>query len=345
LLVDKAEVTAGRINPRFGAQSLAFNYVFVDSGAYPESHIASVDWRFSGGPLTLYGERAWNKTVLGTTSPQGHATYFGTVISKGEWSLLLEYKDYDYKARTPFQNPATVYRELGPRLLQARDPHVMNISDEVGYQAELSGQATPTTFATLHVNMSSRHRRDAGGLPAVWRAFHSAGIPLPTLKQADQPFWEAFVSAEQNLADNRRFLVELGVNEEAAAVWQERKWLSGTLWWPLAGKQDLEFETQTMLVHEPLRDRDFTDQLLSLGWSNGGSISLTVGEEFTTDKELKAREGSNWPSVEAAFLMNSGKHRLSLFYGRERGGMRCSNGVCRQVQAFSGVRVNLESSF
>ncbi len=234
---------------------------------------------------------------------------------------------------TPFQNPATAYRELGPRLLQGREPHVLNIPNETGYQAELSGQLTASTFTTLHYNLSSRHPKD------------QSGIPLPTLHQADAPFWELFASAEQDLPQGRRLTVELGANEEAAVLWQKRQWAMVRLTTPVRGPHALELETETLLITDKLRDdQKFTDQLVSLGWSNGGSMSVTFGSEFSTDDALKQREGKNWPFAEAALVSGGGRNRLSVFYGRERGGLRCSNGVCRQVQAFSGVRVTMETS-
>jgi hypothetical protein len=334
-LVQKAEVTAARINPRFGPQSVAFNYVFIDSGAYPETHIASVDWRLSYDPVTFYGERAWNRTLPTVTADNtGHATYMGSVVNVSGWALLLEYKDYDYKTVTPFQNPAVVYRELGPRLLESRDPHVLNVADEVGYQAELSGKVTSTTYTTLHYNASSRHDST------------SKTIPIPSLKQANAPYWEMFASVEQDLPASRKFSVELGANEEAAAVWEKRQWASLTFTTPLKGTQQIELESQTMRVLDQVHtDRKVMDQLFLVAWDNGKGFSLSLEDQFTNDKQLEQIEGKNWPAAEAALVLSGGKNRVSVFYGRDRGGLRCSNGVCRQVQAFKGVRVTLETTF
>lgn len=331
--VHKADITGIRVNPRFGVQSLAFNYIFVDSAAYPETHVASVDGHLVYGPVTVYGEHAWNRTFFSLKTEAGHATYLAGVLSQWGYSLLLEYKDYDYKVVTPFQNPPTVYRELGPRLLQGRDPHVLNIPDEVGYQVELTGQVTPTTFATVHYNLSSSHKAD------------QKGIPLPTLKQINSPYWESFASVEQDLPASRKLMVEVGANEESAVVWQKRMWAMARFSTPIYGSNELEFETETVQITDKTRnDLKITDQLLSLGWDNGHGISLAIGQELSTDKDLKNREGNGWPSVEGAMVFGGGKHRAAIFYGRERGGLRCSNGVCRQVQAFSGLRFTLETS-
>jgi hypothetical protein len=332
-LVKEADVSAARANLQLFGQSASYNYVFIENGAYPEMHVSSVDWRFAKGPLTVYGERAWNEVVLPRKPENGHATYVGALLSKWKYSLLLEYKDYDYRTVTPFQNPAIVYREIGPHLLHSREPHVMNIPNEIGYQAELAGQVTSTTFATVHYNLSSKHSKDQNG------------IPWPTLKQVDAPFWELFANVEQDLSHGRTGYIELGTNEEAATVWQKRQWAWAKLSSPLTAGQEIGVESETLLITDKTGvERDFTDQMFGVDWSLGGWFSLALQHQFSNDSELAKKEGKNWPSAEAALTFAEGKHRLVVFYGKERGGLRCSNGVCRQVQAFTGLRVTLETT-
>ena len=132
---------------------------------------------------------------------------------------------------------------------------------------------------------------------------------------------------------------------EASTVWEKRKWAWLTFTTPFKGNQQLEFQSQTLLIADQIHtDRKPTDQLISVAWDNGKGISLTVEDQFSNESELKKTEGSSWPSVEAAFVLSGGKNRVSMFYGRDRGGLRCSNGVCRQVQAFTGFRLSLETT-
>ena len=52
-----------------------------------------------------------------------------------------------------------------------------------------------------------------------------------------------------------------------------------------------------------------------------------------------------WLSVEALINVAS-KYRLSVFYGSEKGGLQCRNGVCRIIQPFNdGFRVSLTTYF
>ena len=128
-------------------------------------------------------------------------------------------------------------------------------------------------------------------------------------------------------------------------VWQERKWAWLKFSTPFRGSQELDIHSETLLITDRYRGGEkFTDQLVGINWFDGKSLSLDLAYEFSNDAELKKREGNGWPSVEAVTTMGRGKHRVSVFYGRERGGLKCSNGVCRQVQPFTGWRLTLETS-
>ncbi len=333
-LVKRTHVTGAHVGTLIGGSGLGFSYATMDSGYYPASNMGGFDWRFERGMVTLNGERAWNQTTLSETSePEGHATYFGIVLSKWNWSLLFDYKDYAYGRFTPFQNPPTAYREIGPRLLQGREPHVLNPADEVGFQVELTGQATKTSYLTVHHNLTSQRSED------------DEFIPLPTLEQLDMPFVETFVNVDQDLPKDHHVFVELGANEQNAVLWQKRMWGWVKYRWPLRGSATLELETEQLLVTDRTRDDEkFHDQLYGIAWEPTPTFSIAAQWQLTNDGEIENTEGDSWVSGEAAMQFGSGAHRLIVFYGRERGGLKCSNGVCRQVQAFSGWRVTLETS-
>lgn len=334
LLVKHAEVTAGRTEWRGGDLGMGFSYLNIDSGFYNEAHVSGLDLRVSRGPVSLNVERAWNEFFTSASSAEGHATYAGISLSKWNWSLLFDYKDYAYGYATPFQNPPIAYREISPRLLQGREPHVMNIPNEVGYQIELSGQLRSGTYTTLHFHQASRHPDK------------DQSIPFPTLKDVDAPIWEVFGNVSHDLPESRTLFLEVGANEEAATTWQKRKWAQMRFGTPFRKSQAVDVEIEELFITDVIRNEEqFLDQLYALEWSNGERLSLTASFQTTDDEELKQREGDNWFSLEAATTIGAeNRHRLLVFYGAERGGLKCSNGVCRQVQAFRGLRLTLETT-
>ncbi|MBK6766986.1 MAG: hypothetical protein IPG71_11995 [bacterium] len=333
-IVPQTRATAARVelSPGQGRQ-IGFSYVYHDSLVNPETSVAGIDWNLTRGVLNIYGERAWNEVILQGGNGAGHATLVGTSLSLSGWSLLTEYADYDYRRATPMQNPPTLHREVGPRLLQGREPHVMNVPDEVGVQVELNGNIGENTYVTAHYNANSRHSDE------------DESIPLPTMEEKYRAFWEMFGNVEQHFEGGQSLLFEVGRNEEAAATWQERLWGQLRVTLPFKGTQEIELETEQLFLTDRSRDDEkFHDMLYSISWVPSGHFSVSAAYQTTDDEELQKREGDNWISGEAAWQFADGKHRALFFYGSERGGMKCSNGVCRQVQAFSGVRFTLETS-
>lgn len=333
-IAPQTRATAGRVELSPGAgRQIGFSYVYHDSLSNPETSVAGIDWNLTRGILNVYGERSWNEVILAGGNGAGHATLVGLTLSKWGWSLLTEYADYDYRLATPMQNPPTLHREVGPRLLQGREPHVMNVPDEVGYQVELSGTIGENTFVTGHYNANSRHAED------------DESIPLPTLEEKYRAYWEMFGNIEQHFEGGQTLLFEVGRNEEASVNWQERMWGQARLKVPFKGSQELEFETEQLFLTDHSRtDEKYHDMLYGVSWVPSGTFSMNVSFQTTDDEDLQKREGDSWISGEAAWQLAGGKHRAMLFYGSERGGMKCSNGVCRQVQAFSGIRLTLETS-
>jgi hypothetical protein len=154
-----------------------------------------------------------------------------------------------------------------------------------------------------------------------------------------------FANVEHGLESGHDFFLEVGANEEAATEWQKRMWAQARASFPFKGSQEIEFEVEQLFITDKLRDDEkYHDMLYSVSWIPSGDFSINAAVQFTDDEELQKREGHQWVSGEAAWKFSGGKHRAIVFYGSERGGLKCSNGVCRQVQAFSGLRLTLETS-
>jgi hypothetical protein len=51
----------------------------------------------------------------------------------------------------------------------------------------------------------------------------------------------------------------------------------------------------------------------------------------------------NYPNL--TFGFNKGTNRLTLGYGKQRAGIFCVGGICRNVPASNGLSLNMTSSF
>ena len=76
--------------------------------------------------------------------------------------------------------------------------------------------------------------------------------------------------------------------------------------------------------------------------------SFNLSRESTNSDESLLDNGQNesfdsandWSSTSIAYKFDS-DHTLELFFGSIRGGLDCTNGVCRYIQAFDdGIRID-----
>jgi hypothetical protein len=85
------------------------------------------------------------------------------------------------------------------------------------------------------------------------------------------------------------------------------------------------------------------NNLFSVSLSRSPNISATFSAEFTNDEEEPTGK-KNWFIGEVSYKFNSA-NSLTVSYGTERGGLKCTNGICRFVRPFEGLRLTLNNKF
>jgi hypothetical protein len=89
--------------------------------------------------------------------------------------------------------------------------------------------------------------------------------------------------------------------------------------------------------------KDFMNQLLSLSVSKSPDLSATVNYEWTTGEDEPTGKKA-WLLGEVSYKLNT-TNSVTVSYGTERGGIRCTNGICRYVRPFEGFRLTVNSKF
>ena len=72
-------------------------------------------------------------------------------------------------------------------------------------------------------------------------------------------------------------------------------------------------------------------------------LNLQVLLEYATRRVLRYDFQTFWPGVELSFDIPGGN--ISLFYGKQRGGLVCSGGMCRITPRFQGLKLIFQKSF
>ena len=85
---------------------------------------------------------------------------------------------------------------------------------------------------------------------------------------------------------------------------------------------------------------------MSLTANYSSKWSLTIANESTnSDESLSNFESNTWNSMSLTYRIKSDS-ALEVFYGSIRGGLDCTNGVCRYIQSFEdGLRIDYNVSF
>ncbi|MEX2596683.1 MAG: DUF6029 family protein [Salibacteraceae bacterium] len=106
----------------------------------------------------------------------------------------------------------------------------------------------------------------------------------------------------------------------------------------LARKHSIRWEAQHLMTEQDQGDWIFG--LIEYGYSPHWIITVLNQYNYGNKvKELRV----NYPTAQVTYVWNA--HRFSLGYGRQRAGIFCVGGVCRNVPAANGLTVAITSSF
>lgn len=311
------------------------------------------------------------RTVPNTSYPvaisaPGDALYSSLSLNKGAWGITLEYKNYRFDVTAPdnrdpnrptkmlpFQNPPTAER-IHTSTLISRNPHAVNFNDEVGGQVDIL--FVPSDKLTLNLNgsIASRHY-DYNSIISprgvTYERIDRSSSFLPSLKDEFSPFWESFIEAEY--IHNDKIQTKLAFGRQMEVTYENEtkrseKIMITTI--PLEIKYSINKEYALKLNFEQQwgnnsirTETSYMNQFVSLNLTRSPSLGVTVSAEFTDDNEEPTGLKS-WYIGEVLYKINQ-SHSISLSYGRERGGLKCTNGICRYVNPFEGFRLMVQNLF
>jgi hypothetical protein len=298
----------------------------------------------------------------------GDGFYTSVSYTKGDVGITFDYKNYAFDITLPdnrspvrptralpYQNPPTVQREHTSTLI-SRYPHVVDFNDEVGAQVDVV--YAPTGDITLNFNgaLASRHYQyqdiDTGS-SSIFQRIDRSDSYIPNLDDQFSPFWELFVEGEYYITPH--IYTKLAFDRQSNTLFNQlnpqssEKVMTSTI--PFEFKYTfgdinalkLIFEMQWVNNSIRLDDKTFTNELISLNYSMSPYISATLGFEFTNDKEEPTGK-DKWYIGEVTYRINE-SNTVTASYGSERGGLRCTNGICRFVQPFQGFRLGIATQF
>jgi len=340
---------ASMINPgvTFSYFGMSFDVMIEMSEMVKRFDVPIVEQEISQGSIEL---------MKSLDSQHGNAYYLQLNWYPEWFTVLAEYRRYQWGIE-PLQNRSNLYRQalnaypfqMGPIGMKQHDisllanrTHPVNYGDEVGINLDLK-YSTGNWIGTLNYVALSQ--------TSVWNENISENLLIPKTAPKYLPFTEYYFELEYNgYPLTNRFIAAMTQYTESISDERGENFNHITItpmymsyrFGAVVLNNVLSWQNSNQVILTPSGDLiEEHDPFQSLQWI--GSIDLKGKWSFSViyDRSDESGETESWLSGEITYK-HSSKLRLRGSYGAEKGGIRCTGGVCRYISPFEGGRLFLE---
>ena len=270
-----------------------------------------------GGPVTFVAEYTGRHVEYSETSEDasmGHATYLAGTFELPWMTLFGEFKDFDDFEHYLVGPPTGVRDHLWA--LMNRATYEPDLNDERGFLVE-------------------------GGMPLGDSATAMAGASEARNHEAELLHWEIFGQVDR--------WFESGGSVSLAGAWCreyefgkfiEHLTVAGEVILSSESGGDIELQLQAQQAEELTGDVH-EDYIFSATVYPRYDLTFATVVETSNDE---TEERSVWMMTEVKKLLTEDLE-VSISVGSERGGLKCSGGVCYQEPEFEGARLKLSVFF
>ena len=260
---------------------------------------------------------------------EGRGLYVALNMNFGDMDFLFEGKDY-YKFTYPYSIPPSL-----EELELAFEPPLYD--DEFAGRVRL-GYRVPVIDSYVYVN----YLQDKGHQlpPPDLKSHYDEGNKYKSFDRVKH-----FYAGMEHLWPNAAYVSAMGgYREEHLGRWLHSE-LNVTA--PFTEKNSLAAiaEWRDYRGIGLFRDTSFGSELFSLTYSLAPIIDVSVQYEHSTEPNAGGSTGTLGGSSKKHDFYNieakghpTPASTISVFWGSQKGGLKCSGGICREVPAFEGLR-------
>jgi hypothetical protein len=357
-LFAKGNIPSGNISTDITAElfegNFAFNYKSISfQGSYANKKTITV-------PNSLYPQ---------SKTPRGDGGYASLTFTSGGLGVTADYKNYRFDLVTPsersstsptkvlpFQNPPTCIKEHSSTLL-SRYPHTPDFNDEVGFQVDAFYSPIKDEDLTFNFNASltSRHYdyRDVDTTTLTrYERIDRKDDFLPSPENKYSPYWELYFEGEYYYKNwyfkagaGRQYSVLYTIVDPANSDIVHAFTVPLEIKYDFAKIYSIDLHAEQQFVYNSVRvgKKKFYNEYLSLSVSRSPSLIVNGTIEFSNDEEDPSGK-KVWGTGEITYKISSA-NSVTLSYGSERGGLKCSSGICRYLNPFNGFRLTVINNF
>ena len=292
-----------------------------DEIALFKDNVVGAELSVWAGPVSIgaeYAARSGENPATGEGAVEGQALYASGTIDLPWFTLFGEVKDYDDFGHY-LVNPPTCVREHLWTLMN-RATYEIDLDNETGFLAEGSASLGDAFYVSAGASEARDHDADLRHWEMYGRLDWTVGSDL---------------SGSLGASRSREYLFAGG---ESVGKFTEH-WIGGAqieVGYSAGKAVEVSFEGQR--VEDPDGEA-YEDYLISAAWYPGLDLTLIGTAEKTTGGEK-----DSWFMAEARRQLTDDLE-VSFSAGTERGGKKCTGGVCFVEPAFEGVRFRFTKFF
>ncbi|NWJ43779.1 hypothetical protein HX837_06225 [Marine Group I thaumarchaeote] len=311
------------------------------------------NWNFYLGQFDIYVDKAWvyYDKIFGD-EVFGSRFYTAVYTDFMGTGITYEYKNYNtpYLIKT-ISNFPIVYRE-GSSILASRNAHTFNFGNEIGHQVDFNRQL----FENINIlgNLSLSHRHQKNGM-AELSIMEFLAMNEDSEIYDYYPFRQMYLEVNGwTLSDRLYYKVGVDHFSELNFLNSGKNTYALTLpthWvWKLSNGSsvttylEMQFKTEKQLNPPDFSlasEKNYTNHYFSFSYNHFGKWTLTG----FYDREAVSDNVHQWPGFGFSYYLNSST-QISLFYGSQKGGLICANGICAEQPGFEdGVKITFRSLF
>jgi hypothetical protein len=319
-------VEGGEIDVNFKQQTLGFIFMRHHLAGNMNNY-TSVYYNGNLRGVGIYGEIARRldslRNVTSFSNNDSFGGYMGVNYSWKRLGFSAEYKNYkNFDIGSAVNDPPTLVKEHSFKLLN-RSTHTPLLFNESGYQLEVYYQFGNGNIITFN-NALAENKLATNSF--VFREYYLDLTAYLNPKILTKTFID--FATDPLKTETRRIT-------GGGAVDMEHKMFSSTI----------DIELQYILRKSNVKEH-VTNFLASYTLAKASKFSITALLEISNDPVL-VEEGKTeifYPSASFTYLFGP-KNKLSMFYGRRRGGPACTSGVCYDVLDYEGLELRLNTRF
>ena len=321
-------VEGGELRYNFKNQKAGFTYM-RQTNASKSTGYASV--YFDGNlfkNVSFYSEfarRLDSTSLFLLPGNAGFGAYASFTYAHNRIGVSLEFKDYqNMSIGAGISDPPTLVKEQSYRLLN-RSTHVPELTNESGYQLEIYYRFANNSMLTLnHALAKNKISPEKSSVFTEYFAEYRFSAGEKFSGQAFADYSRApFINENNRYAGG--FLLELDHN-------------SG---------MNSSLETELQYVERIINKTvSFLNAYLAYTFSMTSKYSASLVYEYTGDPvQVENNKNYNYyPAVSLSYRPDS-HNQIALFFGKRRGGLACTSGVCYDVLDFEGLEIRLLTRF